>query len=241
MYYRIAHITDLHLDEAFPLEHGIHTRKRLDHVLEDIKAENITQLICTGDIGESEGISYFFELTKSFSLTITLGNHDSYTEISKYFDQKTIDQDILKLYSSTEQAYHKFIYLDSSEGVIDIQQLNWLKGALISQKPIVIFTHHPIIGLNLKVDDIGALKNRKEVLHLLENIPNETTIFCGHYHMESNLVHKNISQHITPATSFQIEKDLHEIKIDKYTYGYRIIDIKEGCITSIVKSWSDAN
>ena len=162
MYEKIAHITDLHLDEPFPLKNGVSTRKRFDNIIKDIESKNITQVICTGDIGENKGITYFFEQLKTITLSITLGNHDKFAEISKHYS-KGADYDSQKMYSSTLKTHHKFIYLDSSEGVIDKKQLKWLEKELFSSKPIIIFIHHPILGLNLKVDEIGKLKNRKEI------------------------------------------------------------------------------
>jgi len=237
---KIAHITDLHLDEDFPLKHGVFTRMRFDNILKDIKKKNIKQVVCTGDIGENKGILYFFEQLKSKTLSITLGNHDKFAEISKHYD-KGVNYDSQKLYSSTLKKYHKLIYLDSSEGTIDKEQLLWLEKELNSEKPIIVFIHHPIIGLNLKVDEIGKLKNRKKVASLLTQTSIEITIYCGHYHMESTLVHKNITQHITPAVSFQIKKNLDTLEIDTTISGYRIIEVEKKNLSSKVKLFNNAD
>lgn len=236
---KIAHITDSHLDEEFPTEHGIQTRRRLDIVLEDIEREGVTEIVCTGDIGENEGITYFFEQTKMMDLTITLGNHDSFSKITKHFSRGA-HYDSQKLYYSVPKEHQKFIYLDSSEGIIDKQQLLWLEAELSSIKPIVFFMHHPIIGLNLMVDKIGGLKNSKAILSLLENTSNDITLFCGHYHMESSTSYKNVKQYITPAISFQIEKNPTEIEINKEYFGYRMIELSDHGVNSEVKILKDA-
>ncbi|WP_024770941.1 metallophosphoesterase family protein [Aquimarina macrocephali] len=240
MYEKIAHITDLHLDEEYPLKNGVLARKRFDNIIKDIEDKKITRVVCTGDIGENKGISYFFEQLKTKALSITLGNHDMFSEISKHYS-KGADYDSEKLYSSTIKEYYKFIYLDSSEGVMDKKQLLWLQKELISAKPIIIFVHHPIIGLNLKVDEIGKLKNREDIIPLLEDSLNEITIFCGHYHIESTLNHKNITQHITPAVSYQIEKNLNTIEINTSVFGYRIIEIDQNNISSKTQLLRDAD
>ncbi|WP_109852261.1 metallophosphoesterase [Aquimarina sp. AU58] len=240
MYEKIAHITDLHLDEEYPLKNGILARKQFDSIVKDIEDKKITRIVCTGDIGENKGISYFFEQLKTKALSITLGNHDTFSEISKYYN-KGADYNSGKLYSSTIKEYYKFIYLDSSEGIIDEKQLLWLEKELISVTPIIIFVHHPIIGLNLKVDEIGKLKNREDIISLLEDSLNEITIFCGHYHIESTLIHKNITQHITPAVSYQIEKNLNTIEINTSVFGYRIIEIDQNNTTSTIQLLPNAN
>ena len=135
----------------------------------------------------------------------------------------------------------KLLYLDSSEGIIDHRQLLWLEQELFSYKPILIFIHHPIIGLKLKVDEIGKLINRQEVVHLLEKSLAKISIFCGHYHMENILFHKNIKQYITPAISFQMVKNPNAIEIDKSSYGYRIIELVKNKVYSKTKLFTDAN
>ena len=236
----IAHITDLHLDEAYPLKIGIQTRKRFDDILKDIEYKNITRVVCTGDIGENEGIQYFFEQLKTKTLSLTLGNHDTFAEISKHYS-KGADYDSQKLYSSTLKKYYKFIYLDSSEGIIDKKQLSWLKKELILQKPIIIFMHHPVIGLNVKVDKIGKLKNREEVVTLLTKTTNKVEIYCGHYHMESTLNYKNITQYITPAVSFQVEKNPNVVETNTTFFGYRIIEIDNSTKSSKIQLFRDAD
>ena len=231
---KIAHITDLHLDEKLPTKNGVQTRKQLLAVLEDIKREEIDHVICTGDIGEKKGIPYFFEQLKGFSLSITLGNHDAFSQIMNYYTTG-IHAESQKLYSNTEKENFKCIFLDSSSGVVDKRQLQWFQKELISAAPILIFMHHPVLGLNLKVDEIGKLKNRDTLLAILENHRKEVVIFCGHYHMVSKIEYKNCTQYITPAVSFQIEKLKDEIKINTDFFGYRILEIKNNSITSQVR------
>lgn len=237
---RIAHITDLHLDEEFPIRHGIKTRDHLDTILKDIASKGITELICTGDIGEHKGIEYFFEQVKSYNLSLTLGNHDSYSEVYKYFKKGALPHSA-KLYSSNSEEHLKFIFLDSSDDTIDNKQLAWLSVELSSSKPIIIFIHHPILGLNFMVDEMGSLKNQQEVCALLETAPVHVTIFCGHYHMDSSSTHGNIHQHITPAISFQIEKRPDSMEIDTATFGYRIIELEEEKVSSRVELFKSAN
>ncbi|WP_298420804.1 metallophosphoesterase [uncultured Kordia sp.] len=232
----IAHITDLHLDETFPFNDCITARKRFDIVLKAIERNNITQIVCTGDIGENDGVAYFFKKLNTKDLTIVLGNHDTYAEVSKLYNFKANST-----YYSILKEYYKFIYLDSSTGIIDREQYYWLEKELISTKPIIIFIHHPILGINLKVDKIGKLTNRKELISLLIKSTMEVTIYCGHYHMESKLTYKNITQFITPAISYQIQKKTDVIDIDTTVFGYRIIELKGAKQLSKIQLLSNAD
>ncbi|WP_109301415.1 metallophosphoesterase [Aquimarina sp. AU474] len=236
----IAHITDLHLDESYPFNNSVSARKRFDLILKDIEAKNITQIICTGDIGENKGVQYFFKKLKTKTLSLALGNHDKFIEILKYYNHGA-DYHSQKIYNSVLKKHHKFIFLDSSEGIIDNRQLIWLKKELKYPKPILIFIHHPILGLNLKVDEIGKLKNRDKVLSMLTKTTNKITIYCGHYHTESSLIHKNITQHITPAIAFQVKKSSKKIEIETTTSGYRIIQINKQDISSKIQLLRNAD
>ncbi|SHJ29338.1 metallophosphoesterase family protein [Aquimarina spongiae] len=237
---RIAHITDSHLDESFPFKDSISARKRFDRILKHIEDQNITQIVCTGDIGENDGVPYFFQQLEGKDLSITLGNHDTFLETVKYLNTGA-RHDTQQIYYSSESMNTKFIYLDSSSGTIDSNQLNWLKQELNTTKSIVIFIHHPIIGLNLMVDSVGKLQNRQEVSNTLTQVPNPITIFCGHYHIESSVSLKNVTQHITPAISYQIKKHQDTIEIDTTSSGYRIIEIMEGQVSSTVNRISNAD
>lgn len=240
MMLKIAHITDLHLDEKFPFKNCTDARKRFDAILADIANEQIDTVICTGDIGENEGILYFFDQLKDKTLYLTLGNHDRFAEVSKYYNLG-VNHDLAKIYWSTVVAAFKVIYLDSSAGIIDDEQLIWLERELVSSKSIIIFMHHPILGLTLKVDEIGKLKNRKEIASILTQVNNKVTIYCGHYHMEHSSVYQNITQYITPATAFQIKKHTDRIEIDTTISAYRIIQIENNKITSIIKRLNHAD
>lgn len=208
--------------------------------MDSIEQEGINHVVCTGDIGENEGIPYFFEQFKKMNLSIVLGNHDDLKGISKHHNLRT-DYDSEKIYRSELQHSFKLIYLDSSKGSIDIEQLEWLKRELVSSRRNIIFIHHPIVGLDLKVDDIGKLKNREDLLKILVKAQNEITIFCGHYHMANTSVHKNVAQCITPAVAFQIKKETDAIEIDTAVSGYRIIQIGNNGISSEVRFMNNAN
>ena len=234
----IAHITDLHIEDPISQKYKIPTKERLERILRDLKKEKITSIICTGDLGTKESTSYVFEQLQFASLTLTLGNHDSFMNVSPYYS-KGAHYDTQKIYSSIEDKYYKYIYLDSSKGYIDAQQISWFRKELLSLKPIILFLHHPILNAQPILDKTEGLKHRNELRNLLTNIPNKVTIFCGHYHMEHESHYKNIYQFITPAISVQIDKA--NCKINPTVFGYRIIELNKNNLFSTVRLLSDAN
>ena len=58
---KIAYITDIHLDEKFPLDTGVDTRENWKIILNDISSRGINEIIFGGDIGEKTANKWFFE------------------------------------------------------------------------------------------------------------------------------------------------------------------------------------
>ncbi|WP_350293952.1 metallophosphoesterase [uncultured Croceitalea sp.] len=227
----IAYITDIHLDEEFPvtlgavnpIEHDDNMRNNWKIILNDIESRGIRKIIFGGDIGKSSSNEWFFQSLLKFDIDLVLGNHDSYATVIKYFD-KSVDAEQNELFYTKKNDYYKYIFLDSSAGEISQNQFTWLKRELISEKDVVIFIHHPILPISAEVDKQFALKGR----HLIENellgIKSKVTIFSGHYHLEDKKTKENIVQYITPASSYQVEKITDEIRVHKDSFGYRIIE-----------------
>ncbi|MHA7058184.1 metallophosphoesterase family protein [Aquimarina sp. M1] len=86
--------------------------------------------------------------------------------------------------------------------------------------------HHPILAIPNMMDTRFSLKGREKIQDpLLEQVTNDIAIFCGHYHVEDHSRNENITQYITPAASYQVEKDLKEIKVHNNSFGYRMIEL----------------
>lgn len=47
---RIAHITDIHLEEEFSTENGVDPKKNWEKILSDLKEKNIRSIVFGGDI-----------------------------------------------------------------------------------------------------------------------------------------------------------------------------------------------
>lgn len=218
---RVAYVTDLHLEEAFPKQHHVDATKNWLHVLADIQSENITNLVIGGDIGEASAHPWFFRSIKGFSFQLTPGNHDDYKELQKH--HLPASQGTGELYYREEDAVFKFLFLDTSSTSLSAQQLRWLKQELHTRKKVCVFLHHPVLPVATKVATLHALQNREEVYHCLMQSQREMTVFCGHYHLADEQQAGNIRQVIGPAASFQMRKSPDAILIDGSEFGYRIL------------------
>ena len=231
---KIAYITDTHLGERFPEDHGVNTRKNWSALLSHVKQQNVDELIFGGDIGEPQSNRFFFEtLVDCNNFSLTLGNHDTFDDVSAYY-MPTFNCGINELYYSREEEMFKTIFLDSSADQISEKQHVWLKVELETPKKVIIFIHHPILPVFTKIDSMFPLKDRDRIMSTLESSERDITIFCGHYHMEDERVSKNIRQFITPASSVQIEKHDTEFMVHGKSFGYRMIELTDDRIKTEV-------
>ncbi len=220
---KIAYITDLHVDEQFPKDYNVDAHLNWQIILKDVSEKNISKIIYGGDIGELSSNQWFFDTLKDYDLELTLGNHDKFSEVKKYY-KGAMNLTVPELYYSREEEQYKYIFLDSSAGCISKQQFDWLKSELLESKKILLFIHHPILSINTEADRQFALKGREELKQLLLDSDLEIVIFCGHYHMSDYSIQNNVEQYITPASSVQVVKNDREIIFNGETFGYRIID-----------------
>lgn len=223
----IAYITDIHIDEEFPIKHGVNARNNWEHILDDVFTRSVDKVVFGGDIGTPESNEYFFASFKELDkdLCITLGNHDKYADAVKYYEPDNTGNE---LYYVREDDRYTFIFMDSSSDSVSDIQLKWLEKELeAAVKQVIIFIHHPVLGLDTPLDKMYPLKNRDEVAAVIQQHKQVVTIFCGHYHMEDEQTVGNIRQFVTPAASYQIIKETDKLETSADTFGYRLIHFDE--------------
>ncbi len=222
---QVAYITDIHLDDSFPIDAGVDPRKNWQTILADVQKRKITDIILGGDMGEPVSLAYFFDSLKGFTINMSLGNHDHFHDIIQHHPKRS--QGIDELYYSFEEDGFKYIFLDSSSGSISEAQLDWLKDELSTQQRILLFIHHPILEVDTPVDKAYPLLNRDQVRSVLQSNSNDITIFAGHYHMTDEQRTENIKQYVSLACSVQLIKRTNVIATHRNFFGYRILTINE--------------
>ncbi len=234
---RIAHITDIHLNEQDPVNLQVNSKKNWEKILKNITEENISDIVFGGDIGNSSAHKWFFTSLNKFSYTLCLGNHDQYKNVAKHFKRSTPVKNVL-CYVEENEVFRQ-IYFDTSAEFVSYDQLEWMKQQLHTIKKIIIFMHHPVLMVNTPIDRAYPLKNRDEVRNCLLNSKKDITIFCGHLHLADEQRLDNVRQIITPASSYQVVKNATEVVEDGSMFGYRIIEINGDNIESRVKMFNN--
>lgn len=230
---RIAQITDSHLSEDWPAQHGADADTNMKLILQDVGARGIRHVIFTGDIGHPDGYERFFALLKDFDFRVIPGNHDKFADIRPhYLPGYLIER--AEMYHAEEDENFKSIFLDSSSDSVSDIQLQWLETELDTAKKVLLFIHHPILQVLTAVDFKYPLLNREAVKNVLTRGGRNITVFSGHYHTDDFTKEENISQYVTPAASVQMEKNPLEIVVHSRYYGYRIIELDGETVTTEV-------
>lgn len=241
---KIAHMTDLHLDDFLAQGTGIDSRKNCERALTLAQRRGVTQALLTGDLGEPESAGWLFESIRSrgMEFLVTLGNHDKPADFRRFdFLQPLIKDDGLYFSEKVDGLDCECLFLDSSAEEIGSAQLDWLTQQLArAQTPVILFIHHPILDCgNTIADRLFPLKNRDAVRQVLSESRREVTIFCGHYHFRNAIEvrEKNLRQLLTPSIFGQIKQYGEEIEPETDGYiAYREIWMADGKLqTEIVQ------
>ena len=218
---KIAHITDLHFNDFISDYYKIDSRKRAEIIFADAISRNIDLVMLTGDYGNPSILAEFLKLLKENTIPyhFSLGNHD---EIESFMELN----DHNKFYTSILIENTDIILLNSHKGIIDDEQILWLKSVLLrTSNDILVFLHHPIINCgNTIMDKKYPLINRKEIEKILHTINNNLYVFAGHYHNDFKNISKNIMQYVIPSSIVQLSKSKWKIKMESKSFGYRIIE-----------------
>jgi len=235
----IAYFTDTHLDEPGPGKHGADAHKNWHSILAELDTLDADQVICGGDIGAFSAYPEFFKALAMFkAVRVTPGNHDTSAQVRQLLSPQSSEKDF---YYSESDANLKWIFLDSSTDKLGSQQMSWFENELQSdEREIILFIHHPVLTVNTIVDRKYPLENRNAVKNLLLQNGKQTTIFCGHYHIEDTTSEANIIQYVTPAVSYQIKKGTTNVEGDASYFGYRMIYIDGNKIeTEVITLYPD--
>lgn len=228
----IIQITDLHFDNNDPELKLLNPEGNFDKFLKYASKIPCDRIIVTGDAAEAEeNLQTIISKLQGLcgNVKFVPGNHDT-KDGFKLLNQKTP-------YFMEYLEEFLVLFLDSSKGIIDSEQLQWLNDLMInSQKDILIFIHHPIVDCgNTVMDRMFPLINRGEVDNILQNTRKNIYIFCGHYHWSQEVQSGNMKQYVTPSLLYQLDKNADFLRIGSTNFGFRVINISKDKVASYVE------
>lgn len=228
----IIQITDLHFDNSDPELKLLNPKDNLNEFLQYATKIACDKIIITGDIAEAgENLKTIINNLQGLceNVKYVAGNHDPKDGFILLNQKRPYFMEYLEEFM--------VLYLDSSKGIIDDEQLIWLQDMIINNiKDVLIFMHHPILDCGDTVmDRMFPLMNRSEVYSILQNTSNKTYIFSGHYHWEQEVQSGNIKQFVTPSLLYQLDKNADFLRVGSMNYGFRVIKISMDKVETYVK------
>lgn len=245
-YLSLVEISDLHLfDDTTKYYNHINPQQNFFAIMDLMKQLDAQPdlLVMTGDLlQEPSQVGYDNLFSKIDGLNIDYvaiaGNHDVTHELDSHlpFVQRrhiAVAPDTRLVHCQVLQtAYWDLIFLDSTVpgkicGYFSAQTLAWLDQTLAtSDKPCVIFCHHPMTKVNSHWIDQHRVQNAEDFWQVV--VPHRERlkgIFVGHVHQESHIIHQGISMFTSPATSVQFKPFADDYTLDSLPAGLRWITL----------------
>jgi Icc protein len=241
-YVSLVQISDLHIFDDPSHSYGaINPANTLDAVMRLIQREfNDTDLLAvTGDLLQQPSYNSYSHLfrhlaTLNLPFVAIAGNHDVTMELDSHlpFEQRrhiSVLQDKRLVNRHVTRLPHwDILWLDSSvqghiAGCFSAPTLDWLVQTLEnSERPCIIFTHHPMAKLHSHWIDNHWLKNAQVFWDTIAPYTKQIKgIFVGHVHQEAQLLINGVSVFTCPSTSIQFKPFCEDYAVDDIPAGLR--------------------
>ncbi len=208
---------------------GLDVEKRFRSVLADARALEPDAYFLTGDFCAHEPQAGVYDRLKNLlgdlgvPVCITAGNHDSREMLRHAFDLGGAAQD--PIYYHRQIGGRSFLFLDTSMGIVDDAQLDWLSDRLAAYPESEIVMHHPPVQLGIPFMDGKYPLRGTERLHEILTADGVTRrIFCGHYHSVRVVTHRNLQVYLCPPTSFFIDARAEEFLLRERNPAYHYLE-----------------
>ena len=223
----IAQISDLHIKPPGRLAYGrVDTAKALECCIATLNALKPAPdfVVISGDLADAptvEEYDYLKHLLAPLKLPFAgiPGNHDSRDMMRAAFPQGAYVFLSGPLNQKVEIDALDLVLLDSSvsgkpDGELDAPTLQWLDATLASStnRPALLFLHHPPFATGISHMDRQNLHNAGELADLVRRHPRVQLIAAGHVHRAVLTLFAGVPATICPAPNHAVDLDLAELR-----------------------------
>ncbi|WP_071596742.1 metallophosphoesterase [Neolewinella persica] len=233
MHTRIAQITDLHLLSPGNMLMDIDVNARLQSVLDHASENNPDAYFLTGDFCAQDPVQEIYHQLRPLldalgkPYYITPGNHDDRGMLRNAFYLDGHNDEPIKGLVRVNNL--DFLFIDSAHGVVDKEQLVWLRKAITLYPRAAIVMHHPPVPMGVRfMDNKYPLRETEDLLHILTSDGRRRRIFCGHFHTSRTVEHENLQVHLCPPTSFFIKPTADDFEQVILPPAYLMLEWTEG-------------
>ena len=224
---RIAQISDLHIKSPGQLAYGrVDTANALERCVTALNKFRPAPdfVVISGDLADTptvEEYDYLKRLLAPLTLPFAVipGNHDSRDMMRAAFPQSGYAVSSGPLNQKVEIDALDLVLLDSSvsgkpDGELDAPTLQWLDATLASStnRPALLFLHHPPFATGISHMDRQNLHNAGELADLVRRHPRVQLIAAGHVHRAVLTLFAGVPATICPAPNHAVDLDLAELR-----------------------------
>ena len=234
-------ISDPHVASDPDQTFGVDTRANFSRVISRLREVRPDQVVLLGDYSlkdprqqDVDWVASRVQLADA-PVSVIAGNHDDATQIATAFG---LDAAMMRgrLYYRHDFGSDRAIFLDTSSGYVDDNQLDWLRMEIRAAKNrVLVFMHHPPIEMGVPfMDEKYSFKDRNhEVYNALFAGPTPVHVFCGHYHTARSTQVGHHSVHLCPSTYFQIDTSSADFAVSHSMPGIRHVEL----LPDQVRTW----
>ncbi|CAL79037.1 conserved hypothetical protein [Bradyrhizobium sp. ORS 278] len=219
----IAQISDLHIKAPGRLAYRrVDTAQALSRCITELNrfAPRIDLVVISGDLADTpsaDEYTHLKTLLEALQLPFVAipGNHDSRELMRAAFPDHAYETASGALNRHVQLAELDLLLLDSSvpgqpHGELDAHSLGWLETMLAasSDRPALLFLHHPPFAAGIWHMDRQNLRNADELAAIVRRHPRVQLIGCGHVHRAALTRFAGVPCTICPAPNHAVDLDL---------------------------------
>jgi Icc protein len=223
----IAQISDLHIKRPGAMAYGrVDTAKALERCVAALNEFTPVPdfVVISGDLADTptaEEYDHLKRLLAPLKLPFASipGNHDSREMMRAAFPASNYAQSSGPLDQRIEIAGLDLLLLDSivpgePHGQLDPATLEWLDATLASssQRPALLFLHHPPFGAGILHMDRQNLFNADTLALIVRRHPRVRLVATGHIHRATLTMFAGVPTTICPAPNHAVDLDLVELR-----------------------------
>jgi Icc protein len=223
----IAQISDLHIKPPGALAYGrVDTAKALERCVAALNEfrPRPDLVVISGDLADTptaEEYDYLQRLLVPLQIPFLSipGNHDSRELMRAAFPAQPYAAPSGALNQTRDVAGLEIILLDSSvpgmpHGELEVPTLQWLDTTLASssQRPALLFLHHPPFHAGIWHMDRQNLLNAGDLAAIVAKHPRVRSVHAGHVHRSAFAIFAGVAATICPAPNHAVDLDLGELR-----------------------------
>jgi Icc protein len=223
---RIAQISDLHIKPPGRLAYRhVDTARALERCVACLNELRPAPdfVVISGDLADSPDVEEYEHLARLLAplrlrFACIPGNHDSREMIRATFPRADYAFSSGALNQPVEVGELDLLLLDSSvpgmpHGELEASTLRWLDSTLASatQRPALLFVHHPPFLTGIGHMDSQNLANATELAAIIRRHPRVQLVGCGHVHRAALTIFAGVACTICPAPNHAVDLDLDQL------------------------------